>query len=48
MWADSDFNTVDAQGSQQRTSPLGGCHALRLDGNIVRTFFPQHQKEATP
>jgi len=46
MWADGDFDTVDEKGSRQRTSPLGGCHALRLDGHIVRTYFPQHQKEA--
>jgi hypothetical protein len=48
MWADGDFDTVDAQGSQQRTSPLGGCHALRLEGHIVRTYFPQHYKDTTP
>ena len=48
MWADGDFNTVDAKGSQQRTSPLGGCHSLRLDGHIVRTYFPKHQKEPEP
>jgi hypothetical protein len=23
------------------TSPLGGCHALKLDDVIVRTHFPQ-------
>lgn len=48
MWADGDFNTVDAQGSAQRTSPLGGCHALRLDGHIVKTYFPAQFKEPTP
>lgn len=47
MWADGDFNTVDDQGSAQRTSPLGGCHALRLDGQIVRTYFAQHHKDTT-
>lgn len=29
------------QGGLQRTSPLGGCHALRLDGEVVRLHFPQ-------
>ena len=46
-WARSDFDTADAQGSRERTSPLGGCHALRLDGEIVRMHFPQVLKEPT-
>lgn len=41
IWSNNDFHSVDAQGSTQRTSPLGGCHALRLDGHIVRTYFPR-------
>ncbi len=48
MWADSDFTTVDPQEGPRRTSPLGGCHALRLDGDIVRTYFPQHRKDSAP
>ena len=44
LWARTDFDTVDTEDSKQRTSPLGGCHALRLDGHIVRTYFPQHHK----
>jgi hypothetical protein len=48
MWADGDFKTVDPQGSKQRTSPLGGCHALRLNGHIVKTYFPQQYKETAP
>jgi hypothetical protein len=48
LWADSDFTTVDPQGSAERSSPLGGCHALRLDGDIVRTYFPEHCKEPAP
>lgn len=48
MWADSDFTRVDPQGSAQRSSPLGGCHALRLDGDIVRTYFPKHHKAEAP
>ena len=46
LWAESDFEGVDAEGSGRRTSPLGGCHALRLDGQIVRTYFSRHLKEA--
>ena len=46
MWANNDFDSVDAEGSTQRTSPLGGCHALRLEGRIVRTYFPQVLKSA--
>ncbi len=45
IWANNDFDSVDAEGSGQRTSPLGGCHALRLDGRIVRTYFPQLRRD---
>lgn len=45
LWANSDFDGVDEEGSARRTSPLGGCHALRLDGEVVRTYFPQAIKE---
>jgi hypothetical protein len=41
LWSDGGFEGADAPGSGRRTSPLGGCHALRLDGVIVRTYFPQ-------
>lgn len=46
LWAQGDFGGADVEGSGRRTSPLGGCHALRLDGQVVRTYFPQHLKEA--
>lgn len=46
IWANKDFTMVDAQGSAQRTSPLGGCHGLRMDGPIVRTYFPHLAKDA--
>lgn len=46
IWADGEFATNEGAASGQRTSPLGGCHALRLDGHIVKTFFPQHRKDA--
>jgi hypothetical protein len=39
LWADGGFGGPDAPGSATRTSPLGGCHALRPDGRIVRTYF---------
>jgi hypothetical protein len=41
LWADGGFEGVDAPGSRRRTSPLGGCHALKLDGVIVHTYFSQ-------
>jgi hypothetical protein len=40
LWADGGFDSADAPRSERRTSPLGGCHALKLDGVIVRTYFP--------
>lgn len=48
LWADGGFGGADADGSERRTSPLGGCHALKVDGRIVRTYFPQHQREPLP
>lgn len=26
-------------------TPLGGCHALRTDGEVVRRYYPQHYRE---
>lgn len=47
IWGEGEFgDAVDAAGSGRRTSPLGGCHALRLDGQIVKTHFPQAFKES--
>lgn len=48
LWANLDFGGADKEGSRQRSSPLGGCHALRLDGAIVRTYFGQYGKEDFP
>jgi hypothetical protein len=45
LWANGNFEGVDQEGSGRRASPLGGCHALRLDGPIVKTYFPKHAKE---
>ncbi len=34
LWADSDFQPG-------RGSPVGACHALRLDGEVARTHFTE-------
>lgn len=47
LWAHGNFEGVDEEGSGRRTSPLGGCHALRVDGRIVRTYFPGHTRKDT-
>lgn len=40
LWADAD-NFDNSQGGDGRPSgsPLGGCHALRLDGEVVMRHF---------
>jgi len=47
IWAQGDFGGPDDPGSARRTSPLGGCHALRPEGRVVRTYFsdrkPSHE-----
>ena len=52
LWADGDFEPAATQdgtdAARQRSSPIGGCHALRLDGDIVRTYFPQHRPDGRP
>lgn len=30
--------------SANRSTPFGGCHALRYDGEVVKLYFPQHFK----
>ena len=47
LWANGNFQGADEPGSARRTSPLGGCHALRLDGHVVRTYFAETAQEAT-
>ena len=42
LWADGDFASPDAAAS----SPVGACHGLRLDGQVVRTYFPARSKES--
>ncbi|MFS2099560.1 DUF2889 domain-containing protein [Variovorax sp. Varisp85] len=48
FWADGSFAAQDARASEQRQTPLGGCHALRLDGEVVRTYFPQFHRKPSP
>jgi hypothetical protein len=45
VWGDSGVATDGDALSRQGTSPLGACHALRLDGDIVKTYFPQQMKK---
>jgi len=40
IWSDvENFDNSDAGGGRMRGSPLGGCHALRLDGEVVMRHF---------
>jgi len=39
LWRGAD-DVTDANEPEHRNSPLGGCHALKLDGEIVRLYFP--------
>jgi hypothetical protein len=48
LWANARFDTADAAPGTRRATPLGGCHALRLDGDIVRTYFSQAPKKTAP
>lgn len=42
LWADGEYASADPVAS----SPLGACHGLRLDGHVVRTYFPAHSQDA--
>jgi hypothetical protein len=49
LWSKPDsFGGADARDSPLRSSPLGGCHALRLDGQVVRQHFPHLLCAARP
>lgn len=39
LWADSDFAAATGDGPAGRPTPVGGCHGLRLDGEVARTYF---------
>ncbi len=41
LWRGAD-DVTDADQPLHRNSPLGGCHALKMDGQIVRLYFPDH------
>lgn len=47
LWAEG-FGGSDDADSGRRTSPLNGCHALRLDGEVVRIHFPHLIEKSTP
>jgi hypothetical protein len=40
LWGDGEFASTDSVTS----SPLGACYGLRLDGHVVRTYFPAYRK----
>jgi hypothetical protein len=40
LWADGP-DMEGGQGGGKRMSPIGGCHALTRDGQVVRTYFPR-------
>jgi hypothetical protein len=39
LWRAAD-DVTDPDQPEHRNSPLGGCHALKTDGEIVRLHFP--------
>jgi hypothetical protein len=39
LWSGAD-DVTDPDQPEHRNSPLGGCHALKTDGEIVRLHFP--------
>lgn len=48
LWGEAESGTQPSPSEGERETPLGGCHALRLDGQIVKTHFPQHRKDPAP
>lgn len=44
LWA--DVNATDADSGSGGT-PVGGCHGLRTDGEVVRLYLPQFAKGRT-
>src|SRR5690606_16010308 len=47
LWADSEVSSAAAATPAGSSSPVGGCHGLRLDGQVVRTYFPARRKDAS-
>ncbi|CAN5638834.1 DUF2889 domain-containing protein [soil metagenome] len=49
IWSDRDnFDTAEVGNGRTRGSPLGGCHALRLDGEVVMRYFSHMLEPALP
>jgi hypothetical protein len=48
LWASGEFDGAEAAGNAARTTPLGGCHALRVDGRVVNTYFSDWNKAPRP
>lgn len=49
LWAEPDaFGAPADPAGRRRTTPLGGCHALRLDGEVVRLHFPRALRALEP
>ena len=48
IWASKEtYSEIDTGGdAANRPTPLGGCHALRQDGEVVRLHFPKHYVQA--
>jgi len=45
LWSRADEDPkAQAQGGQTQSSALNGCHALSLEGEVVKRFFPQWAK----
>jgi len=43
VWASKEtYSEIADSDSANRPTPLGGCHALRQDGDVVKLHFPQH------
>jgi len=41
IWAEDGRKGIDDHDSQHRISPLNGCHALKVKGQVVKTYFRQ-------
>ena len=44
LWASKEAYSDPEGQSKNRPTPLGGCHALRHDGDVVRLYFPHHYR----
>ncbi len=46
FWDKPTFDPTHPTRSSGQSMPVGTCHALRLDGQIVRTYFPTNNKDS--